>query len=155
MKTGPEIASERSGMPVGVDVPETGQTHASGKISPQRITQHSRLREHNPVRERNPKVSTRYCVNARNSVGLSSSPRQWAQIGRNVMTVLAFRSRGRHRKGVPALELIASRKPATVEAPVCGNCTSINLSAHTDPGFGDYFVCEDCMTQLDTNGGRL
>ncbi len=71
------------------------------------------------------------------------------------MTVLAFRSRGRHRKGVPALELIASRKPAAVNAPVCGNCTSINLSAHADPGFGDYFVCEDCMTQLDTNGGRL
>lgn len=33
MKTGPEIASERSGMPVGVDVPETGQRLASGKIS--------------------------------------------------------------------------------------------------------------------------
>lgn len=71
------------------------------------------------------------------------------------MTVLTFRSRGRHRKGVPALELIASRKPATVNAPVCGNCTSINLSAHSDPGFGDYFVCEDCMTQLDENGARL
>ncbi|CAJ0557640.1 unnamed protein product, partial [Mesorhabditis spiculigera] len=82
-------------------------------------------------------------------------PLQRAQIGRNVMTVLAFRSRGRHRTGVPALELIASRKPATVNAPVCGNCTSINLSAHTDPGFGDYFVCEDCMTQLDTDGGRI
>lgn len=69
------------------------------------------------------------------------------------MTVLTFRSRGRHRTGVPALELIASAR--TVNAPVCGNCTSINLSAHEDPGFGDYFVCEDCMTQLDTNGGRL
>lgn len=67
------------------------------------------------------------------------------------MTVLAFRSRGRHRTGVPALELISR----AVNAPVCGNCTSINLSAHTDPGFGDYFVCEDCMTQLDENGGRI
>ena len=69
------------------------------------------------------------------------------------MTVLAFRSRGRHRTGVPALQLIASA--CTVNAPVCGNCTSINLSAHEDPRFGDYFVCEDCMTQLDTDGGRL
>ncbi|AUS31751.1 hypothetical protein C1M55_11960 [Rhodococcus qingshengii] len=69
------------------------------------------------------------------------------------MTVLAFRSRGRHRTGVPALELIASAR--TVNAPVCGNCTSINLSEHTDPGFGDYFVCEDCMTQLDTDGSRI
>ncbi len=69
------------------------------------------------------------------------------------MTVLTFRSRGRHRKGVPALELIASAR--AVNAPVCGNCTSINLSAHTDPGFGDHFVCEDCMTQLDTDGSRI
>ncbi|KSU80762.1 hypothetical protein [Rhodococcus qingshengii] len=69
------------------------------------------------------------------------------------MTVLAFRSRGRHRTGVPALQLIASAR--AVNAPVCGNCTSINLSAHADPGFGDYFVCEDCMTQLDTDGSRL
>ena len=69
------------------------------------------------------------------------------------MTVLAFRSRGRHRTGVPALQLIA--RVATVNAPVCGNCNSINLSEHTDPGFGDYFVCEDCMTQLDTDGGRI
>lgn len=69
------------------------------------------------------------------------------------MTVLAFRSRGRHRTGVPALQLIASAR--AVNAPVCGNCTSINLSAHTDPGFGDYFVCEDCMTQLDENGSRI
>ncbi len=33
MKTGPEIVSERFGIAVGVDVPETGQTHSSGKIS--------------------------------------------------------------------------------------------------------------------------
>lgn len=54
---------------------------------------------------------------------------------------------------MPALQLIASAR--AVNAPVCGNCTSINLSEHTDPGFGDYFVCEDCMTQLDTDGSRL
>ena len=33
MKSGPEIVSERFGIAVGVDVPETGQTHSSGKIS--------------------------------------------------------------------------------------------------------------------------
>ena len=62
-------------------------------------------------------------------------------------------SRGRHRKGVPALQLIA--RAVTVNAPVCGNCKSINLSAHIDPGFGDYFICEDCLTQLDTDGSRI
>ncbi|WP_336874430.1 hypothetical protein [Rhodococcus qingshengii] len=71
------------------------------------------------------------------------------------MTVLAFRSRGRHRTGVPALELIASRKPAAVDAPVCGNCTSINLNPHHDAVFGEYFVCEDCDAQLDVDGGRI
>lgn len=69
------------------------------------------------------------------------------------MTVLAFRSRGRHRTGVPALELIASAR--AVNAPVCGNCTSINLSAHTDLGFGEFCVCEDCDAQLDENGALL
>lgn len=95
------------------------------------------------------------CVKPTNTIGSNHLVAPRSKIGRNVMTVLTFRSRGRHRTGVPALELIASRKPATVNAPVCGNCTSINLSAHTDPGFGDYFVCEDCMTQLDTDGSRI
>lgn len=71
------------------------------------------------------------------------------------MTVLAFRSRGRHRTGVPALELIASRKPATVNAPVCGNCTSINTSPRWDDSFGKFCVCEDCDAQLDENGALL
>lgn len=62
-------------------------------------------------------------------------------------------SRGRHRKGVPALQLIA--RAATVNAPVCGNCNSINLNPHHDAVFGEYFVCEDCLTQLDTDGGRI
>ena len=95
------------------------------------------------------------CVKPTNTIGSNHLVAPRSKIGRNVMTVLTFRSRGRHRTGVPALQLIASRKPATVNAPVCGNCTSINLSAHTDPGFGDYFVCENCMTQLDTDGSRI
>ncbi len=95
------------------------------------------------------------CVTHDDCLQLKNPVAAGPEIGRNVMTVLAFRSRGRHRTGVPALELIASRKPAAVNAPVCGSCTSINLSAHEDPGFGDYFVCEDCMTQLDTDGSRL
>ena len=93
------------------------------------------------------------CVKPTNTIGSNHLVAPRSKIGRNVMTVLAFRSRGRHRTGVPALQLIASAR--TVNAPVCGNCTSINLSAHTDPGFGDYFVCEDCFTQLETDGGRI
>lgn len=153
MKTGPEIASERSGMPVGVDVPETGQRLASGKIS--RLKPVSLFASTFASVQAN--QTCRHAL-ARTQTSLYARkhrPLQRAQIGRNVMTVLAFRSRGRHRTGVPALELIASRKPAAVNAPVCGNCTSINLSEHTDPGFGDYFVCEDCMTQLDTDGSRI
>lgn len=93
------------------------------------------------------------CVKPTNTIGSNHLVAPRSKIGRNVMTVLAFRSRGRHRTGVPALQLIASAR--TVNAPVCGNCTSINLSEHEDPGFGDYFVCEDCMTQLDTDGSRI
>lgn len=72
------------------------------------------------------------------------------------MTVLAFRSRGRHRTGVPALELISrATMYDTVKAPVCGTCGSVNLNPHVDSSFGPFFICEDCMTQLDTDGSRL
>ena len=63
-------------------------------------------------------------------------------------------SRGRHRKGVAAHELIA-RCAATVNAPVCGNCNSINLNPHADAVFGPFLICEDCDAQLDTDGGRI
>lgn len=63
-------------------------------------------------------------------------------------------SRGRHRKGVAASVLIA-RCLATVNAPVCSNCKSINLSDRYELAFGAYFICEDCLTQLDTDGGRI
>ena len=63
-------------------------------------------------------------------------------------------SRGRHRKGVAAHELIA-RCAATVNAPVCGNCKSINLSDRYELAFGAYFICEDCGQILDVDGGRI
>lgn len=138
-------------VPVGVVVPDHARSPADGPLS--RGTCH--VGHKTPGGKSFCRDSPVSCVTQDDCLQLEHPVAAGPQIGRNLMTVLAFRSRGRHRTGVPALELIASRKPATVNAPVCGNCTSINLSAHTDPGFGDYFVCEDCMTQLDTDGGRL
>ena len=150
-----ESDSAASRMPVGVDARDSTRSCAGDSISHPESDQVHALRGRMQMRERN-RESEHTVLRERTQLAkFEVSPVQRAQIGRNVMTVLAFRSRGRHRTGVPALELIASRKPATVNAPVCGNCTSINLSAHTDPGFGDYFVCEDCMTQLDTDGSRI
>lgn len=150
-----ENDSAASRMPVGVDARDSTRSCAGDSISHPESDQVHALRGRMQMRERN-RESEHTVLRERTQLAkFEVSPVQRAQIGRNVMTVLAFRSRGRHRTGVPALELIASRKPAAVDAPVCGNCTSINLSAHEDPGFGDYFVCEDCMTQLDTDGGRI
>lgn len=149
MRIAAENASAICGVGFGVDVPDVARLSASVK-----------LRAGNcHVGRRTPRSDLIYfdglasCMTDYDCLQLKNPVAAGPKIGRNVMTVLAFRSRGRHRTGVPALELIASAR--TVNAPVCGNCTSINLSAHTDPGFGDYFVCEDCMTQLDTDGGRL
>ena len=150
MKTGPEIASERFGIAVGVDVP--GEARSPTGVAFSRRENASLSNGWNQSTAGN-EIIQRGCVKPTNAIGSNHLVAPRSKIGRNVMTVLAFRSRGRHHTGVPALQLIASAR--AVNAPVCGNCTSINLSAHTDPGFGDYFVCEDCMTQLDTNGGRI
>ncbi|KDQ01717.1 hypothetical protein EN35_20095 [Rhodococcus qingshengii] len=153
MRIGAENDSAASRMPVGVDARDSTRSCAGDSISHPESDQVHALRGRMQMRERN-RESEHTVLRERTQLAkFEVSPVQRAQIGRNVMTVLAFRSRGRHRTGVPALQLIASAR--TVNAPVCGNCTSINLSAHTDPGFGDYFVCEDCMTQLDTDGGRI
>lgn len=138
-------------VPVGVDVPDRACSSAGDLLS----AGNCHVGRRTPGGKSFYRASHVSCVTQDDCLQLEHPVAAGPEIGRNVMTVLAFRSRGRHRTGVPALELIASRKPATVNAPVCGNCTSINLSAHTDPGFGDYFVCEDCMTQLDTDGSRL
>lgn len=143
--------SEALKVVVGVDVPDHARSPAAGSLS----AGNCHVGRKTPDGKSFYRVSHVSCVTHDDCLQLEHPVAAGPKIGRNVMTVLTFRSRGRHRTGVPALELIASRKPATVNAPVCGNCTSVNLSAHTDPGFGDYFVCEDCMTQLDTDGGRL
>jgi len=136
-------------VPVGVVVPDQARSPADGPLS-HGICHVGRKTPGGKSFCHDSHVS---CVTQDDCLQLEHPVAAGPEIGRNVMTVLAFRSRGRHRTGVPALELIASAR--AVNAPVCGNCTSINLSAHTDPGFGDYFVCEDCMTQLDTDGSRL
>ncbi|AUS31686.1 hypothetical protein C1M55_11590 [Rhodococcus qingshengii] len=147
------LVSEALKALVAVDVPDGARSCRGAAFSRSESSQLYELRGRMQVRERN-RESEHTVLRERTQLAkFEISPVQRAQIGRNVMTVLAFRSRGRHRTGVPALELIASAR--AVNAPVCGNCTSINLSAHTDPGFGDYFVCEDCMTQLDTDGSRI
>ncbi|NMM84289.1 hypothetical protein B2J88_07935 [Rhodococcus sp. SRB_17] len=77
------------------------------------------------------------------------------------MTLLQLRTRGRHRTGVNAFQLIARFKAATtpatatVNAPVCSTCNSINLNPHKDLVFGPFLICEDCLVQLDTDGSRL
>lgn len=153
MRIGAENDSAASRMPVGVDARDSTRSCAGDSISHPESDQVHALRGRMQMRERN-RESEHTVLRERTQLAkFEVSPVQRAQIGRNVMTVLAFRSRGRHRTGVPALQLIASAR--AVNAPVCGNCTSINLSEHTDPGFGDYFVCEDCMTQLDTDGSRI
>lgn len=134
---------------VGVDVPDHARSPAGGSLSAGNCHVGRKTPDGKPFY----RVSHVSCVTHDDCLQLEHPVAAGPKIGRNVMTVLAFRSRGRHRTGVPALELIASAR--AVNAPVCGNCTSINLSAHTDPGFGDYFVCEDCMTQLDTDGSRI
>lgn len=148
------IIAERVSTPhhvlFGVDVPDVGCSAAGVAFS--RPDNASLSDGWNQSTARN-EIIQHGCVKPTNAIGSNHLVAPRSKIGRNVMTVLAFRSRGRHRTGVPALQLIASAR--AVNAPVCGNCTSINLSAHEDPGFGDYFVCEDCMTQLDTDGSRI
>ena len=134
----------------GVDVPDLARSFRAVAFS--RRENASPSNGWNQSTARN-EIIQHGCVKPTNAIGSNHLVAPRSKIGRNVMTVLAFRSRGRHRTGVPALELIGSAR--AVNAPVCGNCTSINLSEHTDPGFGDYFVCEDCMTQLDTDGSRI
>ena len=136
-------------VPVGVDVQDRARPSTGGPMS----ASSCHVGRRTPGGKSFYRVSHVSCVTHDDCLQLEHPVAAGPKIGRNVMTVLAFRSRGRHRTGVPALELIASAR--AVNAPVCGNCTSINLSAHTDPGFGDYFVCEDCMTQLDTDGSRI
>lgn len=141
--------SEASKVLVGVDVPDRARLSTLGSLR----AGNCHAGHKTPGGRFIYRVSHVSCVTHDDCLQLEHPVAAGPKIGRNVMTVLAFRSRGRHRRGVPALELIASAR--AVNAPVCGNCTSINLSEHTDPGFGDYFVCEDCMTQLDTDGSRL
>lgn len=136
-------------MPVGVDARDSTRSCAGDSMS----AGNCHIGRRTPDGKSFYRVSHVSCVTHDDCLQLEYPVAAGTEIGRNVMTVLAFRSRGRHRTGVPALQLIASAR--TVNAPVCGNCTSINLSAHEDPGFGDYFVCEDCMTQLDTDGSRI
>lgn len=148
-----ETVSAVRGVGFGVDVPDVGCSATGVAFS---HPDNASLSDGwNQSTSRN-EIIQHGCVKPTNTIGSNHLVAPRSKIGRNVMTVLAFRSRGRHWTGVPALELISrATMYDTVTAPVCGTCGSVNLNPHVDNSFGPFFICEDCMTQLDTDGSRL
>lgn len=150
MRIKAENVSAVRGVGFGVDVPDVA--HSIAGVAFSRPENRSLSDGWNQSTDGN-EIIQHGCVKPTNAIGSNHLVAPRSKIGRNVMTVLTFRSRGRHRTGVPALQLIASAR--AVNAPVCGNCTSINLSDRYELAFGAYFICEDCGQILDVDGARI